>query len=159
MVAGKLTRQPVTELGWIGEPAVLALVAEANARVLLRENEPEGEGLLLSVAQGPAAEFTTVPPVWIGEAPAALADALAAFIDGGLYECEGCGMRLEASGLDAATSANEWHPLALVVPEVEPEPAEVADGGTCGECGAGLPSYQAHGSLCWPCSDEVRREA
>jgi hypothetical protein len=33
------------------------------------------------------------------------------------------------------------------------------DGGSCGECGSGLPSWQTDGSLCGRCEDEIRREA
>jgi len=29
----------------------------------------------------------------------------------------------------------------------------------CGECGRGIPSYQAHDSTCWTCEDEMAREA
>jgi hypothetical protein len=28
----------------------------------------------------------------------------------------------------------------------------------CGECGRGIPSYQAHGSLCGACLEEIARE-
>lgn len=28
----------------------------------------------------------------------------------------------------------------------------------CGECGGGIPSYQADGSLCSFCADDIRRE-
>jgi hypothetical protein len=113
MVAGKLTGRPVTEAGWMaseGGRAVLGRLAEDEARALLAKVEPVCAWSFSPVAHGGRLPLAMLPEPW-----AALADALAAFVDGGLYECEGCGMRLEASGLDAATSAHEGHPLALVV--------------------------------------------